>query len=92
MTRVRAVHASGDVPGRGGRVGMTLFGAFPIAYVIVFSVVVTVMGWFSCRVYTKSGRMIHHPSEDKVTVRPFFYFAQKSSLVFSASKRFVQRA
>jgi hypothetical protein len=32
----------------------------------------------------------HHPLEDSVTVRPFFYFSQKSTLPFSVLKRFVQ--
>jgi hypothetical protein len=41
--------------GRGGREGMPLFDAISISSAMVFSVVVRVMGPFSCRVYVKSG-------------------------------------
>ncbi len=41
--------------GRGGREGMPLFDAISISSAMVFSVVVRVMGRFSCRVYLKSG-------------------------------------
>ncbi len=50
--------SSGVTPGRGGKAGTMLFGAISIVSAMVVSVVVRVIGQFSCRVYVKSGTIL----------------------------------
>jgi hypothetical protein len=49
------VCTSGAAPGRGGRVGMVLFGPISVSSAMVVRVILRELSLFSCRVYVKSG-------------------------------------
>ena len=49
------VCTSGAAPGRGGRVGMVLFGPISMSSAMVVRVILRALGLFSCRVNVKSG-------------------------------------